>query len=129
MNSAKPKKIFIVDDDSMLTEALTDYLTREVAHDISIFNTGEECLKHLPELPDFIILDYYLNSVQKDAANGMEILKTIKHQHSGAHIIMLSSQESYNTAMQTILKGAEQYVVKDEEAFEKIAAMIEEMEH
>lgn len=127
MNFKKPKKIFIVDDDNMLTEALTDYLTRSVAHVITAFHTGEECLKHLQELPDFIILDYYLNSVEKDAANGMEILATIKKHYPGIHIIMLSSQESYNTAMQTIKKGAEQYVIKDEEAFEKIAQMIDEM--
>lgn len=82
-------------------------------------------MQHLPELPDFIILDYYLNTVEKNAANGMEILKTIKKNYPAIHVIMLSSQDSYNTAMQTILKGAEQYVVKDENAFEKIAQMID----
>ncbi len=127
MNFDKPKKIFIVDDDSMLTEAFTDYLTRKVAHHISSFHTGEACLKHLSESPDCIILDYYLNTVQKDAANGMEILETIKKHYPGIHVIMLSSQESYNTAMQSIRKGAEQYVIKDEEAFEKISQMITEM--
>ena len=127
MNLQKPKKIFIVDDDDMLREAFADYLTRKVAHHITAFHTGEECLKHLRELPDFIILDYYLNSVQKDAANGMEILETIKKNYPHIHIIMLSSQESYNTAMQSIRKGAEQYVIKDEDAFEKIAQMIDEM--
>ena len=126
MDFKKPKKIFIVDDDMMLTEAFTDYLTRKVPHHITAFHTGEECLKHLAELPDFIILDYHLNTIEKDAANGMEILKTIKKHYPQIHIIMLSSQESYNTAMQTILKGAEQYVIKDENAFEKIAKMIDE---
>jgi two-component system OmpR family response regulator len=127
MNIEIPKKIFIVDDDNMLTEAFTDYLTRKVAHDITAFHTGEECLNHLRELPDVIILDYYLNSVQKDAANGMEILETIKKHHPKIHVIMLSSQESYNTAMQAIINGAEQYVIKDDDAFEKIAEMIDEM--
>lgn len=125
MDSAKPKNIFIVDDDAMLTEAISDYLTRKAAFNISVYHTGEECLQHLPELPDFIILDYYLNTVEKNAANGMEILKTIKKNYPAIHVIMLSSQDSYNTAMQTILKGAEQYVVKDENAFEKIAQMID----
>ena len=122
-----PKKIFIVDDDTMLTEALKDYLTRNTLNDIYIFNTGEECLNHLSENPDVIILDYYLNSVQKDAANGMEILQVIKKHYPGMHVIMLSSQEHYAIALQTIQKGAEQYVVKDETAFEKIASLIREL--
>ena len=126
MNYGKPKKIFIVDDDTMLTEALKDYLTRSIAHNVTSFHTGEECLGHLPEGPDIIILDYYLNTVQKDAANGMEILQTIKKHYPAIHVIMLSSQERYGIAMQTIQKGAEQYVIKDEKAFEKIASMINE---
>lgn len=125
MDYTKPKKIFIVDDDMMLTEALKDYLTRKVAHDVRIFSTGEECIQHLNENPDFIILDYFLNSVQKDAANGMEILQVIKKNFHHIHVIMLSNQERYSIALQTIQKGAEQYVIKDEAAFEKIAAMID----
>lgn len=125
MNSGKSKKIFIVDDDAMLTEALTDYLTRKVSHKISSFHTGEDCLKHLSENPDVIILDYFLNAVHKDAANGMEILQTIKKDYPQMHIIMLSGQERYGVALQTIQKGAEQYVIKDKDAFEKINQMID----
>lgn len=125
MDQAKPKNIFIIDDDTMLTEALKDYLTRKVAHQIKCFNTGEEGLKQLDEEPDVIILDYHLNTVQKDAANGMEILQAIKKHHRKIHILMLSSQERYGIALQTIEKGAEQYVIKDEDAFEKIVEMID----
>ncbi len=37
---------------------------------------------------------------------------------------MLSSQVKYAVALKTIQKSAEKYVLKDEEAFEKIAKMI-----
>ena len=124
MEYEKPKKIFIVDDDNMLSEALKDYITRNVAHNVFIFDTGEECLKHISEAPDVIILDFYMNTVNKDAANGMEVLQVIKKIYPKIHVIMLSSQERYAIAVQTISKGAEQYVIKDEDAFEKIALMI-----
>lgn len=127
MPASTPKKIFIVDDDPMLTEALTDYLTRQVPHEITSFATGEECLNQMHQNPDVIILDYYLNSVNKNAADGMAILEQLKKMHSHAHIIMLSSQEHYGVAMKTILKGAEQYVIKDKDSFEKIADMISDM--
>jgi DNA-binding NarL/FixJ family response regulator len=124
MKITTPKKIFIVDDDEMLTMAMSDYLTRDTPHDISVFHTGEECVKHISENPDIIILDYYLNTVKSDAADGLEILEAIRKQLPNTRFIMLSSQESYSTALQTIQKGAEQYVIKDETAFEKIAKMI-----
>jgi DNA-binding NarL/FixJ family response regulator len=127
MSIGKLKKIFIVDDDEMLTSAFEDYITRKTPHKVRSFGTGEECLKNLNEEPDVIILDYYLNSVQKDAANGMEILQVIKKKYPGIHVIMLSSQERYAVAMKTIQKGAEQYVIKDEDAFEKIVGMVNEM--
>ena len=124
MEFSKPKKIFIVDDDEMLTEALSDYLTRKVAHKISIFHTGEDCMQHLSENPDVVILDFYLNTVKKDAANGLEVLEAFRKHLPDTRFIMLSSQESYATAAKTIQKGAEQYVIKDENAFQKIADLI-----
>ena len=127
MEIGKPKKIFIVDDDTMLTEAIKDWLTRDVPHHIFTFNTGEECLKHLYHKPDVVVLDYYLNTVSKDAANGIEILKAIKKYDPAIHVIILSSQEHYGIAAQTIQKGAEHYVIKDENAFEKIASLIAEL--
>ena len=122
--STEPKKIFIVDDDEMLTEAHSDYLTRSVAHDISVFSTGEDFIERISENPDVVILDYYLNTVQKDAANGLEVLESIKEHIHNTRVIMLSSQESYVTAARTIQKGALQYIIKDENAFQKIADSI-----
>ena len=56
MEIGKPKKIFVVDDDTMLTEAIKDWLTRVVPHNVITFNTGEECLTRLYEKPDVIML-------------------------------------------------------------------------
>ena len=124
MSQTEPKKIFIVDDDEMLTEALKDYLTREVQHDIHIFHTGEDCIQHIEEKPEIIILDFYLNTVDREAKDGLEILSRIRKLVPNQRFIMLSSQESYGTAAKTIAKGAEQYVIKGEDAFEKIARLI-----
>ncbi len=124
MKLGAPKKIFIVDDDEMLTEALSDYLTRDINHNISVFHTGEDFLEHISENPDVVILDFYLNTVNKEAANGLEILEAIGEYVHNTRIIMLSSQESYMTAAKTIQKGAIQYIVKDEQAFQKIADSI-----
>jgi DNA-binding NarL/FixJ family response regulator len=119
------KKIFVVDDDEMLSMALEDYLERRAHHDIHLFNTGEECLEHLDEHPDIIILDYNLNSVNKNAANGLIILESIKKHNGNVKVVMLSSQDATWIILQTVKAGAADYVVKDENAFERIASICE----
>jgi DNA-binding NarL/FixJ family response regulator len=62
--------------------------------------------------------------VSKEAANGIKILEEIKKADRGIRVIMLSSQEAYGTALRTLIRGAEEYVIKDEDAFEKVADLI-----
>jgi len=124
MQKANPK-VFIVDDEPLLNEMLTDYLMeRYSGFQIQTFPTGEECLKCLHEEPDAVILDYYLNSKEKGAANGIDILKEIKSQKKSIPVVMLSSQKSYGTASKTIMYGAIHYVVKGQDAFDEIYELL-----
>lgn len=118
------KKICIVDDDEMQRTALSDYIMSKTPHCVTCYGTGEELLQKLSEMPDIIILDYYLNSIDKNAANGIDTLTAIRKRHVPAHVIMLSSQEHYGIALQSLQRGAEQYVIKDEDCFDKIVDMI-----
>ena len=117
--------IFIVDDEPLLSEMLTDYLMDQYeGFNIKSFPTGEACLQSLDEHPDLVVLDFYLNSKEKDAANGIDILKELKKRNSALPVIMLSSQKSYGTASQTIMYGAMHYVIKGQDAFEEIYQLI-----
>jgi DNA-binding NarL/FixJ family response regulator len=93
-------------------------------HHVSSFSNGEDCLNSLDEHPDVVVLDYHLDKSIREAANGLQILEAIKKNYPNIHVIMLSSQEKYSLALQTIQKGAEQYVIKDNDAFDKIAGII-----
>jgi CheY-like chemotaxis protein len=108
----------------MLSEALLDYLTREIPHRITCFATGEEAIARLYEKPDIIILDYYLDTEVKSAANGMEVLRVIREKLPNTPVIMLSGQEKYAVAAQTLQKGAVQYVIKGDNAFAEIAELV-----
>jgi DNA-binding NarL/FixJ family response regulator len=124
MNNNNPL-LFIVDDEPLLSEMLTDYLKEQYnGFRIKSFPTGEDCLHKLHESPDAVILDYYLNSKEKDASNGIDILKEIKKRNKALPVIMLSSQKSYGTASQTIMYGAVHYVIKGQDAFEEIYELI-----
>ena len=121
---ANERVIFIVDDDHLYSQMLVDHLSVDPVNVVKAFTTGEACLEKLFESPDFIILDYHLNMVDKKARNGLEILEQIRKANQQAKVIMLSSQERYGVALQTISKGAEQYIVKDKLAFQKIDQII-----
>jgi len=127
MDIGRPKKIFIVEDDELQGRILKDRLTRDIPHHVDVYKTGEDCLKHMDRNPEIIVLDNNLNSVVKEAASGMEILSILKKSHPDVHIIMLSSQERYSVALQSIAKGAEQYVIKDAESVEKICKIVTDL--
>lgn len=117
--------VFIVDDEPLLSEMLTDYLQEQYeGFNIKCFPTGEACLQSLDAQPDAVVLDYYLNSKEKNAANGIDILKEIKKRNKTLPVIMLSSQKSYATAAQTITYGAVHYVIKGQDAFDEIFQLI-----
>jgi len=117
--------IFIVDDDVMLATMLADHLRTTFTHRVEVFHTGEECLARLSEHPDLVILDYHLNTVVQDAADGLRILEKIKKLDRRVHVIMLSSQTQYGIALQTVQKGAEQYVVKGKDQFDQIDRIVQ----
>ena len=121
------KKIFIVDDDVMLATMLADHLRSSFPHQVEVFHTGEDCLARLNEHPDLVILDHHLNSVVTDAADGLRILQRIKKLDRQVHVIMLSSQTQYGVALQTVAKGAEQYVIKGTDQFDQIDRIVKEM--
>jgi two-component system OmpR family response regulator len=118
------KRIFIVDDDEMLTMMLEDYLNQMRRYTVQSFATGEECLAQLHQNPDAIILDFNLDSIHPNAMNGLEILKQVKKEHRGIQVIMYSSQKQYGKALQTIGEGAIEYIIKDNDTFTKIDTIL-----
>ena len=121
------KKIFVVDDDKMFCTMLSDHLEDKGVYAVSTFGTGEECLDQLDQKPDAIILDYYLDTNVSGAKNGLEILQIIHKTDPDLKVIMLSSQEHYGVALQTIASGAVYYVIKDLKSFQEIDGILEEL--
>ena len=72
------KTIFIVDDDPMQAMMLQDYLSKYSTFTLTVFNSGEECLKNLDKSPDIVFLDYNFDKAGRNAMDGIEILKEIK---------------------------------------------------
>lgn len=111
--SSKKIKIFLVDDDPFFIRGLelsiSGYLGSLIIHS---FQTGEECLNQMKQKPAIVILDYYLNSQNPNAWDGLTVLRHIKQFYPKTKVIMLSSQDSLTVAIDCINNGAYDYVTK-----------------
>jgi DNA-binding NtrC family response regulator len=123
MNNEKIK-IFLVDDDKLYLKLLEVELLDQGDFDVATYSTGELCLKNIAHSPDVIVLDYYLDGIDKTAMNGIETLDKIKAVDPEIAVIMLSSQDSIDVAISCMHHKAFDYVVKSETAFLRLKKII-----
>jgi len=117
-------KIFLVDDDAVFLKSLEIQFLDHADFIIERFATGEDCIASLSHNPDVIILDYHLDGIDKNAMNGIETLDKIKAANPDIPVIMLSSQDKIDVAVNCIHHRAFDYVVKSETAFVRLQKII-----
>jgi two-component system OmpR family response regulator len=116
--------IFLVDDDALYLRTLELEINQNITCLIKTFTTGEQCIGHLHLKPNVVILDYHLNAINKTAINGLETLDRIKAQDSHIPVVMLSSQDKIEIAVNCMQHQAVDYVVKSETAFVRLKKTI-----
>jgi two-component system OmpR family response regulator len=117
-------KFFLVDDDAMFLKSLEIEFLQHADFSIETFATGELCMENLSHSPDVIVLDYFLDGIDKNAMNGMETLDKIKAFNPDIPVIMLSSQDKIDVAINCMHHRAFDYVVKSETAFMRLQKII-----
>lgn len=123
MNNKKIK-IFLVDDDALFLKSLEIDFVEHGDFDIETYATGELCIENLSHNPDVIILDYHLDGVENSAMNGVETLDRIKAYNPDIPVIILSSQDKIDVAINCMHHKAFDYVVKSETAFHRLQKII-----
>ena len=117
-------KLFLVDDDAVFLKSLEIEFLQHADFTIETFATGELCMENLSHNPDVIILDYLLNGIDKNAMNGIETLDKIKAFNPDIPVVMLSSQDKIEVAVNCMHHRAFDYVVKSETAFMNLQKII-----
>ena len=117
-------KLFLVDDDALFLKSLEIEFLEAADFSIETYSTGELCLEHLTRYPDVIILDYHLNGIVESAMNGLETLDKIKAFNPDIPVVMLSSQDKIDVAINCMHHRAYDYVVKSETAFIRLQKII-----
>lgn len=111
------KSIFLVDDDALFLKSIEIEFAHAGGYLVRTFLTGEECIQSLEVCPDIIILDYHLNGFNTSAMNGIFTLDKIKSFCPSSLVIMLSSQDKIEIAVDCLRHHALDYVVKSPTAF------------
>ena len=122
-------KIFLVDDDALFLKSLEIDFLEHADFTIETFATGEQCMDYLSHTPDVIVLDFYLDGVDKTAMNGIETLDKIKAFNPNIPVVMLSSQDKIEVAIDCMHHKAFDYVVKSETAFMRLQKIITTIFH
>ena len=117
MNNEKKIKLFLVDDDALYLKSLKIDFLQHADFVIETYATGELCISNLSLQPDVIILDYRLDGINKTAMNGIETLDKIKAFNPDIPVIILSSQDKIDVAVDCMHHKAFDYIVKSETAF------------
>lgn len=119
-----PKLIFIVEDNAVYAKSLDIYLrTKFEGIEVKIYQVGELAIDNLHLKPEFIIMDYFLNSKFYDAENGVSILRAIREKDPNVQIIVLSSEQDEKT-IEEIRETGCLYIHKNAEAYEKVRNLI-----
>jgi len=122
-------KLFLVDDDALFLKSLEIDFLDHADFVIETYESGELCMENLSHNPDVIILDYLLDGIDKFAMNGIETLDKIKAYNPDIPIVMLSSQDKIDVAIDCMHHRAFDYVVKSETAFVRLQKIITTIFH
>ncbi len=125
MKTANKIKLFLVDDDAVFLKLLEIEFLEHADFEIETFATGELCIENIAHNPDVIVLDYYLDGIDRDAMNGIDTLDQIKAFNPEIPVIMLSSQDRIDVAINCMHHKAFDYVVKSETAFMRLQKIVE----
>jgi two-component system OmpR family response regulator len=124
MNNENKIKLFLIDDDTVFLKLLEIEFLQHADFTIETFATGELCVENLSHNPDVIILDYHLDGIDKNAMNGLVTLDKIKSFNPDIPVVMLSSQDKIDVAINCMHHRAFDYVVKSETAFVRLQKII-----
>jgi two-component system OmpR family response regulator len=119
--------IFLVDDNELYLRMLEAQFRMNPDITVKAFTSGEDCIRNLGQKPDIIVLDYFLDGENESAMDGFKTLIKIKEKSPGTNVIMLTSHEATDVAVNCMKYGAFDYIVKNEKTFYKLKQAIKKV--
>ena len=115
MKDNHPCRIFVIEDDPTYTRFLKYILELNPDFEAHYFENAKSALEKLHLRPEIINLDYALPDM-----TGEEVLQQVHEFDPDISVIVISAQEKIGTAVNLLKLGAFDYIVKDNEAKDRI---------
>lgn len=122
MQQTRNPLIFFIENSVVYRDLIVGYLKSNNFPNVKVFKNGEECLKNLHLKPDLIVLDYVSGGM-----NGLQLMRKIKAGHHIVDFIFLSGQNDLEIAVQIMKLGAADYIVKNNNAPQKLLQSIKRL--
>lgn len=132
MNIQPHFKIAIVEDNDFYNRLLKKHISNYIgtlaidklfSFDILSFVSFEDWERNFDNRTDVIITDYFLDK----GFNALHVLETVKEKQSGCKVVVISRSNNLATSIATLLEGACDFIVKDEQTLNKSGYIIEEI--
>jgi two-component system, chemotaxis family, chemotaxis protein CheY len=101
-------RVLVVDDDNLMRELLKAILREEGYRVVGDAKDGQAALAACDKLtPDLVCLD-----VNMPGMSGIDILKTLRRQHTNTRVVMITGDSSLTTVREAVSHGAAGYIIK-----------------
>ncbi len=101
-------RLFLLDDDELISSMLTRALKRE-GYEVQSETTPEDIINKISSwCPDLVLLDIHLD----EFVSGLDILEQLKSKDFAGQVVMLTADDSAESAITAMKLGAADYLTK-----------------
>lgn len=123
----KDLKVFMVEDNELFAHMISEALASQYGYKVEVFYTGEDMLKRINEKPDVVLLDFQLDSSDQNCMNGDKVLEQIMKVQPQTKVVIISSQDDLEKAIELLKYGACNYICKDLQSVNNIALTLQNL--
>jgi DNA-binding NtrC family response regulator len=101
-------KILVVDDNKLSREAIAQFMSEQLLHQVTMAVSGEHALEFLNEMPFEVVV----TDMKMPGMSGIELTKKVKKIKPSTEIIIMTGHGDMETSISALRAGAADYLLK-----------------
>lgn len=101
-------KILVVDDNKLSREAIAQFLSEQLLHQVTMAVSGEHALEFLSEMPFEVVI----TDMKMPGMSGIDLTKEIKKLRAATEVIIMTGHGDMETSIHALRSGAADYLLK-----------------